>query len=339
MKSAKGYMASDVQLQILSNNFKHQNRRLQIQWKCNDEHNQQTCSIQRYIEPDTDKALGFHTLFEKEHVKKAKGLFKIKCIILPPRSKQDSIIINEEKEELTQSTRGCKIDKDKDEGNNNNNCNNNNKQQSRKRKLQMKIDNYMQNEKSKRRKVNNHNNKRIKSRPYKNYFIKDDVRFPREQLMEAIKRISNKLGTNTLFDLIPTIDCFSSNNNYQNICKEYITEEQDYFSDKYENTHYWKDKIAWCFPPYHRKTIVDCINSFKRRKIKGYICVPYERKMEFIGQTQRICKEYIGMKARNRKEELYIADKSNIIQRCSFETMIFYFDYQETERTTPKSQR
>ena len=330
MKTKKGYMASDVQLDILSGDFKHENKRLKVVWKCKNKTMEQTCSIQRYIEPDANIALGFHTLFTKQHVQKAKGLFKIKCIILPPINKN-----NNKKEELTQSSRECKS---------NNNKNDKQKKkikQQIKRKFQMKMDNYFEtkmNTPNKRMKLKS-DHQIIKSRPYKNYFIPDNVRFPNQQLLEAITRISDKLGTTTLFDLLPTIDGFSSNNNHQNICKEYITKEQDYFSDKYENTHYWKDKIAWCFPPYHRKTIVDCINSFKRRKIKGYICVPYERKMEFIGQTQRICKEYIGMKARNRKEELYIADKSNIIQRCSFETMIFYFDYQETERTTPKSQR
>lgn len=322
MKSPEGYMASDVQLDVKIEDFKHENRRLQVTWECNGEIMQQTCSIQRYIEPDANKALGFHTLFKKQFVHKAKGLFKIQCEILSPMIIEDN---RKEEEELTQSTRECINHTEK------------NIKLKKKRKIQGKIENYFKS--NKRRKLNPHY-KEVKSRPYKNYFIKDDVRFPKQQLDVAIRRISDKLGTTTLFDLIPTIDCFSSNNNHQSICKEYITKEQDYFCDKYENSDYWKNKIAWCFPPYHRKTIVDCINSFKRRKIKGYICIPYERKMEFIGQTQRICKEYIGMKARNRKEEdVYIADKSNIIQRCSFETMIFYFDYQETERNTQLSQR
>ena len=66
--------------------------------------------------------------------------------------------------------------------------------------------------------------------------------------------------------------------------------------------------------------------------MKGYVCIPYDRKMEFIGQAQRICKEYIGMKATSRKDKIYIVDGSNLIQRCSFETMIFYFDYQEIDK-------
>ena len=68
--------------------------------------------------------------------------------------------------------------------------------------------------------------------------------------------------------------------------------------------------------------------------MKGYVCIPYDRKMTFIGETQRICKEYIGMKARDKKERMYIVDKSDIMERCPFETMIFFFDYQETARNT-----
>jgi len=307
-------MASNVQLQILSNEYRHENKRLQVIWKCNGKTMEQICPIRTYIEPDSNKALGFHTLFKKTDVEEAKGRFKIKCIILPPliHHHKDSNQENKNKRQQQKSAH----------------------QKDRKRRQQSILDFGSFEKANKKRKINN-NETVVRQRKYKNYFIRDDVRFPAQQLTEALNRFSDKLGRTTLFDLIPNIDCFSADNNYQKICKERITEEQDYFSFKYENIDFWKNKIAWCFPPYHRKTIVDCINSFKRRKMKGYVCIPYDRNMEFIGQAQRICKEYIGMKARTKKKDsMYIVDKSDIMTRCPFETMIFYFDYQETTRNT-----
>lgn len=310
-------MASDVQLEILCNEYKHSNKRLQVIWHCNGKKMQQTCSIRMYIEPDTNKALGFHTLFKKTHVEQAKGRFKIECNILPPLLNNNN---NNNKEHRHQH-------------NNNQEQKQSIKVNKKKRRQQTMLDFCsMENGTKKKRKFNDHHTTVVKQRKYKNYFIRDDVRFPAQQLTEALNRFSEKLGTATLFGLIPNIDCFSSDKNFQRICKQHITKEQDYFSFQYDNIDFWKNKIAWCFPPYHRKTIVDCINSFKTRKMKGYVCIPYDRKMEFIGQAQRICKEYIGMKATSRKDKIYIVDGSNLIQRCSFETMIFYFDYQEIDK-------
>lgn len=301
-KSAEGYMASDVQLQILSpEEYKHEKKRLRVVWECNGQTMKQTCSIRQYIEPDANKSLGFHTLFKKRDVQLAKGRIKVTCSILPALLLKDDMEKNGKKWV----------------------------RQKKRQRQQSMLDFVVT--KTKKRKLNKGI---VKKRKYKNYFIRDDVQFPALQLTEALKRFSNKLGKITLFDLIPSIDCFSSDDNYQRICKEYITEEQDYFSDKYEDIDFWKNKTAWCFPPYHRKTIVDCINSFKRRKMKGYVCIPYDRNMTFIAQTQRICKEYIGMRGRDKKHSMFIVDKSDIMTRCPFETMIFLFDYQETARNT-----
>ena len=197
---------------------------------------------------------------------------------------------------------------------------------------------------NKRRKLNydNCNNKeKIKRRPYKDFYIRDDTKFPSNQLDEVIKRFSDKLGMKTLFDLIPTIDCFSSHKNYQRICKYHITEKDNFFSTKYDNIDFWQIHIAWCFPPYHRKTIVDCINIFKKRKMRGYICVPFERKIDnqYIGETQRICKHYITIKGRDRTNDIFIADRSEITQKCSFDTIIFYFDYHQKETLQQKKNR
>ena len=89
--------------------------------------------------------------------------------------------------------------------------------------------------------------------------------------------------------------------------------------------------MAWCFPPYIRKVIVDCINSFKRRRMRGYICVPYEKRPDnnWISETQRICKQYIAMKGRNTRKDIFISDPSIFKQRCAFDIFVFFFDYQQ----------
>ena len=330
-------MASDIQLQILADDYKHDNKTLQVIWKCGQQTKEQICSIRKYIEPDANKALGFHTLFTKKHVEKCKFLFKVTCIIISSKAYN-----NNDEEKLTQSNRSCNNNNNNNKNQNKNklNKNNNNNKNIRKRhRLQTILDcvdfgkanNHVKRHKSNvnNNNKNNHYKKNvIQSRPFRNFFIRDDYRLPSAQLDEIVKIIGAKLELTELFDIIPNIDCFSSHANYQRICKYHITKTDDFFSNRYEDINYWKDKVVWCFPPYVRKTIVDCINSFPRRMIKGYVCVPYERKsdLKYIGDSQRLCKEYIIMKGRDSRQDLYVADRSEI-QRSGYDMIIFYFDY------------
>lgn len=175
-----------------------------------------------------------------------------------------------------------------------------------------------------------------KSRPYKGVSsIKDEWSISKRHMLYGINIISDKLGerfgkakAKDLFDIYPTDDCFSSDKNYQRDCKFHITFEMDYFSSKYDDPDYWKDKCAWCFPPYHRKTIVDAINSFPRRKMKGYVFTPYEKGQTWIAQTQKICEAYCIMPKRLKSPIQLNPDP----YFCYFDSILFYFDFSKKKQ-------
>ncbi len=78
-KSKPGYIASDIQFQILSKEYRHKNENIEIIWKCGNQIKTQNCSIRRYITPNTDKALGCNTLFSKTDVEKFKCIIAVTC--------------------------------------------------------------------------------------------------------------------------------------------------------------------------------------------------------------------------------------------------------------------
>ena len=163
------------------------------------------------------------------------------------------------------------------------------------------------------------------ARSYKKYLtINDEHWIQTNHMMHGIKKITEILKKSEMFDFLPTIDCFASQENYQRQCKNYITKEMDYFSPIYNDPKYWNDKVAWCFTPYIRKMTVDAINSFRNRKIKGYVFSPYEQNQTWIGQTQRICEAYFIMP--KRKKSIFQTD---IEWNCYFDSILFYFDYQK----------
>ena len=163
------------------------------------------------------------------------------------------------------------------------------------------------------------------ARPYKKYLtIKDEYSISEMQMMHGIKIITDRLGSKDMFNYIPNIDCFSSNINYQRKCKWHITKDMDYFSIQYNETNYWIDKIAWCFTPYIRKIIVDTINSFRKRKIRGFVFAPYEKNQSWIGQTQRICEAYCIIP--KKKKDIFETETEWF---CYFDSILFYFNYQK----------
>ena len=178
----------------------------------------------------------------------------------------------------------------------------------------------------KKRKINNGANNKPKK-----WNLRDDWKLSSSKLSEAIEVFSNRLRMDTTFDLLPTIDCFATDKNYQVTCKHYITENDNFFSVKYDAPEFWKDEVAWCFPPHNRKTITDCMDAFRPRKMRGYVCVSLYRNSKYPQQKEswwanakRLAVKYINLQGINENDnERY---KSN--GRCPFDFVIFYFDYQ-----------
>ena len=104
-------------------------------------------------------------------------------------------------------------------------------------------------------------------------------------MMDAITKISNKLKRDTLFGLIPTIDCYfidsninnNNNNNKRNKynktnhskCDKYLTTKEFFDAD------FKSSEIVWCEPPYNVPLIKQILRIYVLRKINGYLCTRY----------------------------------------------------------------
>ncbi len=287
----KNYIASDVQLQIQSKQFKYNDDDIiEVIWKCGDLEKSQSYSIRQHIEPNSHKAIGIHALFTKQHVNMYQHIIKINCSINRISSSSSS-------------------------------------SSSVKKRKQMTLFDYPP---FKKMKINT-----SKETTKKFEFLKD-WRLPSNKLKIYIAMISDNLEIDDLFDLLPTIDCFSTETNYQKICTQYITKKENFFDPKYDDIEFWTKhvcnlynlcnldnlynlyilcKVAWCNPPCNKKIIIDCINKFKIRRIKGYVCIPKKYNWfnePWIYNTKKLCKTYIIVEPLQTKYK--------------FEVAIFYFE-------------
>lgn len=185
---------------------------------------------------------------------------------------------------------------------------------------------YLQHTTCKVKKNNNNIEEMDQDRPYKKYLtISDKYSYAFNHIMYGVKQIANIIhpNSNDLFDFIPNIDCFASANNHK--CSLYITIKDNFFSYIYQDKQYWNNKIAWCTPPYNRKIIVDTMNLFKTRNMKGYVMIPYDENQLWMQQAKRISHAWykIGKRVRTPFQS------TPLPWYCWFETIIFYFNYQK----------
>ena len=156
-----------------------------------------------------------------------------------------------------------------------------------------------------------------------------EARIPSNQLDDVLQELADKLCVTDLFELCPTIDCFATSDNYQRICKEYITKDMDFFSSDYDVFDYWTKHIAWLFPPLNRKKIQLCYNKLKSRKMKGFLCIPYlPHSFPIYSKLKILSVEYIQMNGRDKHNDIFIANKSEI-NRCTFDIIVYYFNFQK----------
>merc|ERR1712228_719158 len=90
-------------------------------------------------------------------------------------------------------------------------------------------------------------------------------------LQNAVERISIKCG----YDVTPDVDGFCLEENKQ--CDKFITEEQDFFSNKFNDGYFgtnWSDLILWANPPYQQKIITKTINFMQKRRMQALLCIP-----------------------------------------------------------------
>lgn len=80
-KTKKGFIGSDVQLDIKTARFKHNEETVIIEWTCGDMKKTQKCNIRKYVEPNNNRSLGYHTLFCKKKMLRNKNIITVSCSI------------------------------------------------------------------------------------------------------------------------------------------------------------------------------------------------------------------------------------------------------------------
>eukprot|EP01083_Nonionella_stella_P140908 433138_1 len=315
------YMASDIQLE-LSKDYQHTNATIQFIWKCGDQIKEgKMWPIHKYL--PTTRALGPNHLFDKEYVTQHDCVISISCHYhVDPQNKKPKACATKSKCDANSNDNAKDIPTMKAPSNapstSITTSNTNNK---KKRKIQHTMFDYPQFKKMKLNK---------EKKLDKDINGSSDWKFNPQKLQEAITAISDQLGSETSFGLLPTIDCFASDMNHQEICTNWITKETNFFSKQFDDPSYWKKRVAWANPPYKsRKMTSDCMNKFISRKMRGYVCVPH-RNEQWCGDAKRLCKTYIQMRTKNRYGIFFPSSTGNKYGtgKCPFDLIIFYFDFQ-----------
>ena len=204
--------------------------------------------------------------------------------------------------------------------NNNKNTNNNNDLPKKKKKQLTLFDMPTININDNNEKTNNNDLPNKKKTP-------TIWKFRRDAVFDAISEICDDLGRENMFGMIPTIDCYSSDA----FCARNITKKDNFFSSKHDDPSKWEDEVAWCNPPHIKKIMVDTINAFERRKMRGFVSVPYYssehalyKSQNWLFQTLRFkCKSYINIKGKGGSQ-IYLRRYA-----CPFDTIVLYFDFQQ----------
>ena len=78
-KTSRGYIAGDVQIQLITDGLVIGREDIQFVWECGDHIKSQRCPLRKYTRPNTNRALGFHDLFRLDIVKANDCMIKITC--------------------------------------------------------------------------------------------------------------------------------------------------------------------------------------------------------------------------------------------------------------------
>ena len=157
-----------------------------------------------------------------------------------------------------------------------------------------------------------------------------ESRIPANQVYDVLQKIAEKENHSDLFNHIPTIDIFAADDNHQRICKKYITKEMNFFDAKYDDIN-WRNECVWAFPELSTLFIDQTLKKFKLRHIKGFLCIPYlpnTYNWYWRIKTLKECKQFVEMKGRDKSKDKYIANKTEI-DRCSFDIIVYYMNYQK----------
>ena len=82
-------------MDILTRDWKHNDERIEFLWICGDKQRRMWCNISRFVEPDSNRALGLNWLFSLDHIKRNKRIITVICKL---ETKKNRVASNEERE-------------------------------------------------------------------------------------------------------------------------------------------------------------------------------------------------------------------------------------------------
>ena len=132
-------------------------------------------------------------------------------------------------------------------------------------------------------------------------------------------------------EVVPTIDCFAQNDKCrQRLCQSRV--KGNFFDQRYDDIKMWEKEIAWANPPVDKCVIIDTVNKYEFRKMRGYIVVATGLKTNnhedniWIMSNQR----FYSLIQQKSKYCLHVplCVHRNDTVRNTWHCKVFYFDFQ-----------
>ena len=135
----------------------------------------------------------------------------------------------------------------------------------------------------------------------------------------------------------PAIDTFASNQNVHDDALLYLTDDSDFFSDRWNCHEFWALVTAWSNPPFNWM-LLETVRKYKLRKMCGFICGPnwLEREYGYRNEWWVTGEEMDGhvltyeIESMNMPDIFFPPGKTHS-ESCPFNTLILYFDFRDAQ--------
>ena len=108
----------------------------------------------------------------------------------------------------------------------------------------------------------------------------------------------------------------------------YITKKK-IFLMKHMNVGYFGRIVAWSNPPFEDEIINNTIRAYKRRGIRGYLCVPDWEYKDWHRRASKLCIKQRSIKGKNSRKIYFAKSRRNRsgIDKCPFDSRLFHFNF------------
>lgn len=139
-------------------------------------------------------------------------------------------------------------------------------------------------------------------------------------------------------EIVPTIDCFATNFSAHKSMKFHINKKQNFFSFEVKEKYNWESEVCWANPPFQPKLLLETLNTFRDRKICGYILGPnyiefgflYQKFIPWKSKAKHLMKTCYKI---NKKENNFIfyhhqnTKIKNQHNKCPYDLICYFFDF------------